>query len=132
MDNTLYVHKLEKIIQFREAGQRLYYFDTADRVEECTTLMTTIYDNKSKFSAYDYTKAKIARDIQRRIGRPSTQDFIRYVNNKIIANCPISSQDIKNTEFIWSPDLGSLKGKNIQIYSIICSYSDIPVFLHDL
>ena len=72
-------------------------------------------------------KAKLARDIQRRIGRPSTQYFIRYVNNKIIVNCPISSQDIKNAEFIWGPDLGSLKGKTvrstpssvrIQIYNI--------------
>ena len=64
--------------------------------------------------AYDYTKAKLARDIQRRIARPSTQYFIRYVNNKIIANCPISSQDIKNAEFIWGPDLGSLKGKKVR------------------
>ena len=90
LDNTLYVHNPEKIIQFREAGQRLYYFDTADRAEECTTLVTTVDDNKYKFSDYDYTKAKLARDIQRRIGRPRTQDFIRYVNNKIIANGPIS------------------------------------------
>ena len=91
LDNTLYVHKPEKIIQFREAVRRLYYFDTADRSEECTNLVTTVEDNKSKFSAYDYTKAKLARDIKRRIGRPSTHDFIHYVNNKIIANCPISS-----------------------------------------
>ena len=76
--------------------------------------MTTVDDNKSKFSAYDYTKAKLTRDIQRRIGRPSTQDFIRYLNNKIISNCPISSQDIKNTKFIWGPDLGSLKGKTVR------------------
>ena len=113
-DNTFYVHKLEKIIQSREAGQRLYYFDTADRAEECTTIVTTVYDNKSKFSSYDYKKAKLARDIQCRIGLPSTQDFICYVNNKITANCPISSQDIKNAEFIWGPDLGSLKGKTVR------------------
>ena len=31
LDNTFYVHKPEKIIQFREAGRRLYYFNTADR-----------------------------------------------------------------------------------------------------
>ena len=114
LDNTFYVHKTEKIIQFLEAGRRLYYFNTAYRAEECTTLATTVDDNKYKFSAYYYTKAKLARDIQRRIGRPSTQDFIRYVNNKIIANCPISPQDIKNAEFIWGPDLGSLKVKTVR------------------
>ena len=67
LENTFYVHEREKILQFREAGRRLYYFDTADRAEECITLVTTVYDNKSKFSAYDYTKAKLAGDIQRRI-----------------------------------------------------------------
>ena len=91
LDNTFYVHNPEKIIQFREAGRRVYYFDTADGAEECTTLVTTVDDNKSKLSAYDYTKAKLARDIQLRIGRPSTQYLICCVNNKIIANCPISS-----------------------------------------
>ena len=53
LDNTFYVHKPEKIIQFREAGRRLYYFDTTDRAEECTTLVTTVDDIKYKFSAYD-------------------------------------------------------------------------------
>ena len=55
LDNTFNVHKPEKIIQFREAGRRLYYFNTADRAEECTTLVATVNDNKSKFSASDYT-----------------------------------------------------------------------------
>jgi hypothetical protein len=31
----------------------------------------------------------------------------------MIPNCPITVQDIKNAEFIWGPNLGSLKGKTV-------------------
>jgi hypothetical protein len=35
------------------------------------------------------------------------------VKNNLIPNFPIATQDIKNAEFIWEPDLGSLKGKTV-------------------
>jgi hypothetical protein len=67
----------------------------------------------SKFSAFDVSKAKVARTLQKRIGRPSVKDFIRYVENNMIPNCPVTSQDIRNAETIWGPDLGCLKGKTV-------------------
>ena len=113
-DNAFHVHKPDKILTFKEATRRLYYFDTANRDEECTVLIQTVDENKSKFSAYDYSRAKLARKIQRRIGRPGTAHYICIVQNKEISNCPITVQDIKNAELIWGPDLGCLKGKTIR------------------
>jgi hypothetical protein len=110
-DNAFHVHKPEKTLIFREATRRLYYFDTASRDEYADVLVTTVSDNKSKFSAYDYSQAKLARSLQRRIGRPSLRDFLRYVNDKAIPDCPITATDIGNAEIIFGPDLGSLKGK---------------------
>ena len=95
LDNCFHVHKEGKILKFCEAVQRLYYFDTADRTED-TVLVTTVANNVSKFSAYDVSKAKIAHTLQKHIGRPSVKDFIRYVEQNIIPNCPITSQDIQN------------------------------------
>jgi hypothetical protein len=86
----------------------------AERDEESTVFITTVDENKAKFSAYDYNKAKLARSILRRVGRPKTQDFIRYVRDNLIPNCPITAQDVRNAEFIWGPDLGSLKGKTVR------------------
>ena len=111
-DNCFHVHKPGSILKFKEASRRLYYFDTADRHED-TVLVTTVADNMSKFSAYDVSKAKIARTLQKRIGRPSVKDYIRYVDSNMIPNCPITSQDIRNAETIWGPDLGCLKGKTV-------------------
>ena len=49
MDNCFHVHKDNgKILRFQEAGRRLYFFDTADRDEEETMLITIVDDNKSK------------------------------------------------------------------------------------
>ena len=79
-ENCFLVHKKDRILRFKEASRRLYYFDTAARDEESTVLITTVIKNKSNFSAYDVNKAKLARSIQQRIGRPNTQIYIKYVN----------------------------------------------------
>ena len=61
-DNCFRVHKNNgKILKFQEATKRLYYFDTVDREVEEVMLITTVNDNKSKISAHDFSKAKIAR-----------------------------------------------------------------------
>jgi hypothetical protein len=113
MDNCFHVHKEGKVLKFCEATQRLYYFDTTEQHEESTMLISMVDINKSKFSAYDFSRAKLARTLQCRNGRPANRDFIHYVENNLIPNCPVTTQDIRNAEFIWGPDLGSLKGKTI-------------------
>ena len=115
MDNSFHVHKDDgKILKFREACRRLYYFDTDEREEEAHMLITTVDDNKNKLSAFDFSQAKRARALQRRIGRPNTKDFIQYVSQNLIPNCPITVKDIHNAEFVWGPDIGSLKGKTVR------------------
>ena len=113
--NCFQVHKKDgKILNFREAARRLYYFDTAKRDEEHSLLVNTVDDNISQFSAYDVANARKARNLQRIIGRPSTKDFLRYVKNNLIPNCPVTTQDILTAEAIWGPDIGSLKGKTVR------------------
>ena len=75
--------------------ERIYYFDTVDRDVEETMLITTVDDNKSQLSAHDYSRANIARALQRRIDRPTTKNFIHYVGENLIPNCPITVNDIK-------------------------------------
>ena len=49
--------------------------------------------------------------MQSTIGRPSTEDFIRYKEGNMIPNCNITRDDIIWAEDIFGPNLGSLKGK---------------------
>ena len=62
--------------------------------------LSTMLDNNSKNSA-----------LQDVIGRPSTQDFIKYIEGNMILNINITRQDIVRTEDIFWPNLGSVKGK---------------------
>jgi len=63
-DNCFRVHKDNgKILKFREAMRRLYYFDTADREVEESMFITTVEDNKSRLSAHDFSQAKVARTL---------------------------------------------------------------------
>ena len=118
LDNCFHVHKENgKLLKFKEAQRRLYYFDTDNREEVGTMLITTVEGNKSKLSARDVVQATRARQLQRILGRPSTADFIRYVASNEIPNCPITVQDIKNAEFIWGRELGCLKGKTVRTNS---------------
>ena len=48
-DNSFHVHKPGKILKFKEAPRRSYYFDTASRDEVSTVLVTTVDDNKNIF-----------------------------------------------------------------------------------
>ena len=111
------VHKDNgKILKFQEATKILYCFDTVDRKVEETMLITTVDDSKSQLSAHDFSRANIARVLQRRIGRPMTNNFINYVIANLIPNCPIKVHDIKHAEFVWGPDLGSLTGVVLRSY----------------
>ena len=96
MDNCFYVYNNDgKILKSQEASRRLYYFDTKNREEEGTMLITTVTNNISKFSVHDVSQVKKARSLQQRIGRPMLRDFIRYVAMNLIPNCPVTVQDIK-------------------------------------
>ena len=129
-DNCFHVHKDNKrILKFKEATRQLYYFDTADRDETGNMLITTVENNKSKLSAYDFSQAEKARTLQRRIGRPAVKDFIRYAATNLVPNCPVTIQDIKNAEFLWGPDIGCLKGKPTweQPSAVRITGNDIPL-----
>ena len=62
MDICFHVHKDDgKPLWFQEASRRLYYFDTVNRDDEGTILITTVDNNKSKLSVLDLTQAKRTR-----------------------------------------------------------------------
>ena len=90
-------------------------------------LVTTVKVYLTKFSAYDISKARLARSVQQRIGRPSTKDYIRFVCDNLLPNCPITVQDIKNADMIWGPDLGNLKGKTVRHRSPIVTVKSTTI-----
>jgi hypothetical protein len=52
-----------------------------------------------------------ARDLYRKLGRPSQQQFEDILKQNLIRNCPVTVDDAKRALLIYGPDLATLKGK---------------------
>jgi hypothetical protein len=109
---------------FKQSRRGLFYLDTAGNTNHVfvvlvstvgntnhVVLVSTVADNKSKYTDRDYSRAQLARKIQILIGRPELRDYLRYITNNAIPNCPIGRQDAINAADIFGRDIGSLKGK---------------------
>ena len=126
-DNAFVVHKPDGSTKvFKESDRGLYYHDTAG---SGTVLVNTVANNKTRYTERDYSRAVLARQIQKIIGRPSTRAFIKIVDNKLLPNCPITRDDIIAAEDIFGPDLGSLKGKTVRAGSerVQVRITDLPI-----
>jgi hypothetical protein len=109
--NEFLVHKDDGVVKvFKESGRGLYYLDTSPTAQH-VALVTTVEKNESKFTNRDYVRAKLARKIQVLIGRPELTDFVSYLDESMIPNCPIDQNDVITAGKIFGRDVGSLKGK---------------------
>ena len=84
---------------------------------------------KNKYIVKEYSDASKARSIQYIIGRPNTKDYIRYVENNMLPNRPITKADINCAEEILGPNLGSLKEKTTRTKPskvTISTYNELP------
>jgi hypothetical protein len=76
----------ERVFSVSDNG--LYYFDTAVTAWASTTLVNTVLvntvsENKKRYTNAEVSRAEVARKLQRTIGRPTTREFIRIVNNNL-------------------------------------------------
>jgi hypothetical protein len=98
-----------------------------------TTLVNTVTDNQYKYSKKSYSQAVLARKLQRIIGRPSTQEYIKILSSNLLPNRPVTPGDVITTNNIFGPDIGSLKGKTVRKTqkAIIESITPIPRDIHE-
>ena len=59
---------------FRQYENGLYFWNARTFNQEEVVLINTVENNRSRYSNCDYSQAKIARKLQRTIGRPSYKD----------------------------------------------------------
>ena len=98
---------------FKQSERGLYFMDTS-ATGRGVALINTVADNKSSYTNRDYSRAVLARQLQKIIGRPSYRTFLKIVKNNLLPNCPVTREDIIAAEKIFGPDVGSLKGKTVR------------------
>ena len=110
--NQFVVHKADGgERRFQQSKRGLYYLDTAATENHTVLTVNTVESNKTKYAERDYSRAKLARQIQVLVGRPELKDFLRYIDGNFLPNCPVTRQDAINAHAIFGRDVGSIKGK---------------------
>ena len=101
--------------RFVESTSGLHYLDTSshddNKIGNTTLVVNTVKENRSNYTNNDYLRALRARELQITMGRPSTSTFLDLLRKNGIANCPVTPADVEAAEYIFGPDIGSLKGK---------------------
>ncbi len=129
------VHTLNRVVEFKPSEQGLHYVDmslkgdiiqhmfvTADmpeeeddeEVENATkeyVMINTVRGNLKGYMRHEIKKAQQARRVQGMIGNPSERELAGMVHEKLIANCPVTMQNVHNANWIFGPDLANLRGK---------------------
>jgi len=111
------------VMKFVEHEIGLYVYDVNNsnvennnKLNQISTyaFVNTVVENMEHFSKKEIERAKTARELYIKIGRPSRKSFIHIVNNNLIRECPITCDDINRAEHIFGPDIGTLKGKTVR------------------
>jgi hypothetical protein len=70
---------------FHESERGLYFLDTRANGTG-TVMINTVADNKNAYANRAYTRAVLARNIQKMVGRPTTKEFVKIVEMNLV--CP--------------------------------------------
>ena len=93
---------------FQESHDGLYYHDVSNTQQ---IYITTVTENKQKYSQSDVKRADGVRALQKIIGHPTARHLSYLLDHHLIPNSPFTSHDVRSAEQIYGPDLGNLKGK---------------------
>ena len=111
---------------FQESERGLYYVDVNDPVSS-VTMVNTVADNRVNYTNRAYSRAVLARNIQKMVGRPTTREYLKIIEGNLLPNCPVTREDVLIAEKIFGPDVGSLKGKTVRQGTEHVDISAIPV-----
>jgi hypothetical protein len=107
-----YDQKTDKFTLTKPDGRVRTFYQTNGlyglKLTNDVVMLNTVAANKSVYTNANYMRAMVARKLQVIMGRPSTKELLRVVDGKLLANCPVTQQDIMAADHMFGPDVGSL------------------------
>jgi hypothetical protein len=114
-DPAMHVHRLDgSLMTFTRHESGLYIYNANADISapiNAYTLLSTVTAQKKLFSPREIGSADAARDLYRKLGRPSEAEFESILRRNLIRNCPITPDDAKRALLIYGPDIATIKGK---------------------
>ena len=117
--NSINVHMDDHTLVFHCCSDGLYFVDLMHLedhkvnidVNEYVNLLNVVESNKSFFSKKEILATDAAHKLQGRIGYPSHNNFLSYINTGQIINCEPTTDDIQRSITIYGPLASLIKGK---------------------
>ncbi len=108
-----------------------------EEVEDATkeyVMINTVQGNCKGYMRHEIKKAQQARRLQGMIGNPTDRELVGMVREKLIANCPVTVQDVHNANWIFCPYLANFRGKMTrkQPEDVRVDYVEIPQNLNNM
>ena len=129
VEPAIKVHRLDgSVMTFTEHGSGLYVYKTNDHSSKSVahyTMISTVADQKKFFSRREVQSADLARDLYRKLGRPSAAEFLSILRNNLIRNCPVTADDASRASIIYGPDVATIKGTTTRI----AAAGHVPTFV---
>jgi hypothetical protein len=133
-EDAFIVHLPDKQVKFTKTNQGLYIYKPkiTKKKENQVQLIQTMDENKAFFMNCQFARAKKAQELYHALRTLSIQDFKAILRINIIANNPVTIEDIEIAKQIFGSDIGSLKGKTTRQKPIpvVDNYIAIPEELY--
>jgi hypothetical protein len=123
------VHTQDGIIEFKPCERGLHYHNVSDDESNIgLMLVNTVRGNFEEYTRKEIKRAREARRIQGMIANPTEREFSAMVCEKLLANCPVTVQDVNNAHHIYGRDLTNIWGKTTRRKSeyVQVDYVQIP------
>lgn len=125
IENYFVVHGNNQKPKFIRSPKGLYFYDTS-KAKVKPQLVQTVKDNEEAFTKREVQQARLARQLYSRLGRPSHEDFIKFIRNNSLKNCPVNVEDANRSIRIYGPDIPALRGKAVRVQPNHVIVPEIP------
>jgi hypothetical protein len=109
------VHRLNgSVMKFvkHKSGLNVFVPDSSDVITGYS-LVSTVAAHKRMFTQREIKAADAARNLYRKIGRPSEAEFHSILSRNVIRNCPVTPDDARR---VLTPDIAALKGRTTKTF----------------
>ena len=93
---------------------RLHYLDLECKKEIGMALVMMVQENFEGYTKKQVESAIKTCCLQAMLGHFSRKDFKVMVNANLIANCPVTPENISHTHQLFGENLAGLRGKIVQ------------------
>jgi hypothetical protein len=116
---AMHIHQRDGTVMtlFKEYKSGLYYYNagpTHSNTSDAYLFLNTVAENKGNSTRREIEGANRAQALYKKIGRPSEKEFTDILQNNLIRNCPVTSDDAKRALEIYGPDVATLKGITVK------------------